>query len=56
MQTEKSTTKNCFRSVLAVKMAYLPSLMKSQSQEHVQESVKRTAKITENTLRKCVKK
>ena len=45
-----------FRSVLEVKKAYFPALLKSQSTENVQELIERTAEVTEHTLRKRVKK
>ena len=45
-----------FRSVLEVKRAYLPELLKSQSGEDVQELIERTANVTEQALRRRVKK
>ena len=56
MANEKATTDGRFRSMLEVKRAYLPALLKSQSAEDVPELIERTAEITEHTLRKHVKK
>ena len=56
MAKEKSATDRRFRSVLEVKKAYLPDLLKSQRIEDVQELIEKTTKVTRHTLRKRVKK
>ena len=55
MQRQNSTASKRFRSVLDVKRAYLPSLLKSQSRDDGQEMIERTEEMTKHTLRKCVK-
>ena len=55
MAKEKSKTHRHFRSVLAVKKAYLPELLKSQRAEDIQEVIEKTTKVTKHTLRKRVR-
>ena len=55
MAKEKPTTDRRFRSVLEVKRAYLPDLLKSQCAEDVQELIEKTAEVTKHTLRKLLK-
>lgn len=56
MAKENSTTDRSFRSVLEIKKAYLPDLLKSQCAEDVQELIEKTTKVTRHTLRKRVRK